>query len=433
MSSRTAAEVNALGELEALGEQTWARMLAELIAIPSVTGSDAEADAQHWYAEHLRRIGLDVDMWECDLAALRQSPGFPGSEAERTSAWGVVGSTPGASRTTSQVPGLVLQGHIDVVPPGDLGQWPDRDPYSARVSNGVMYGRGACDMKAGLIANLVATEAVLRSGAPLPAGLALHSVVSEEDGGLGAFATLARGHRGARCVITEPTDGSVITSNGGALTFTLTVTGLATHGSTRYEGVSAFDVFLPVYQALLDLERERNADVGELMSEYPIAYPLMVGRVNAGDWSSTVPDRLTAEGRYGVRIGESVEQARTFFEERVAEASAADPWLKDNPVVVDWSGGQFASGAYAGDDAFLDVLDLAYVDATGSLAPRRRGAPYGSDLRLYNAGGIPSVHLGPGEVRYAHSPLEQVRLAEVGEIARTLVLLILRTSGSGGR
>ena len=60
------------------------------------------------------------------------------------------------------------------------------------------------------------------------------------------------------------------------------------------------------------------------------------------------------------------------------------------------------------------------MDATGRSAPRRRGAPYGSDLRLYNAGGIPSVHLGPGEVRYAHSPLEQVRLEEVGEIARTL-------------
>ena len=135
--------------------------------------------------------------------------------------------------------------------------------------------------------------------------------MSEEDGGLGAFATLARGHRGSSCVITEPTDGTVITSNGGALTFTLTVAGLATHGSTRYEGVSAFDVFLPVYQALMDLERERNADVGDLMSEYPIAYPLMVGRVDAGDWSSTVPDRLTAEGRYGVRIGESVDEART--------------------------------------------------------------------------------------------------------------------------
>ena len=47
--------------------------------------------------------------------------------------------------------------------------------------------------------------------------------------------------------------------------------------------------FLPVYQALMDLERERNADVGDLMAEYPIAYPLMVGRVDAGDWSSTRP------------------------------------------------------------------------------------------------------------------------------------------------
>ena len=98
MSALTDAESRALGELEALGEQTWANLLAELIAIPSVTGSDAETDAQQWYANHLRRIGLDVDMWECDLAALRNAPGFPGTEAERTTAWGVVGKSPECPR-----------------------------------------------------------------------------------------------------------------------------------------------------------------------------------------------------------------------------------------------------------------------------------------------------------------------------------------------
>ena len=74
------------------------------------------------------------------------------------------------------------------------------------------------------------------------------------------------------------------------------------------------------------------------MDEYPIAYPLMVGRIDAGDWSSSVPDRLIAEGRYGVRLGEDVAVARAPFEERVAEASAADPWLRDHPVGVEWVG-----------------------------------------------------------------------------------------------
>lgn len=423
MSSLTDAERRALDGVDVLGEGTWGPMLAELMAIPSVTGSAAEADAQRWVAGHLERVGLDIDLWSCDLDALRAHPDFPGSEAPREEAWGLVGVTPRAAGA----PHLVLQGHVDVVPPGDLAQWANGDPFTPRVSDGVMFGRGACDMKAGVVANLIAIEALLSSGVTLPGAIAVHSVVSEEDGGLGAFATLQRGHGGRACVITEPTDGTVITANGGALTFTLTVTGLATHGSTRYEGVSALDVFVPVYQALQDLEYERNADVGEVMAEYPIAYPLMVGRVMAGDWSSSVPDCLVAEGRYGVRLGEAVEHARTAFEERVAQACAADPWLRDHPVRVEWSGGQFASGEYVGEHEFIDCVRQSYADATGREAPRERGAPYGSDLRLYNAGGIPSVHLGPGEVRYAHSPLEQVRLAEIGEVARSLVLVALRS------
>ncbi len=162
------------------------------------------------------------------------------------------------------------------------------------------------------------------------------------------------------------------------------------------------------------------------MSEYPIAFPLMIGRIQAGDWSSSVPDRLVAEGRYGVGLGEDVAEARKVFEARVAEACAADPWLRDHPVQVRWSGGQFASGEYSGDDAFVDTVSQAYADVTGGSAPRERGAPYGSDLRLYNAGGIPSLHLGPGEVKYAHSPLEQVELSDVLTIARALMLIALR-------
>jgi acetylornithine deacetylase len=294
----------------------------------------------------------------------------------------------------------------------------------------VLFGRGACDMKAGVVANLVALAAVRRSGARLRGRIAIHSVGGEEDGGLGAFATLRRGYTGDACVITEPTSGTVTTANGGALTFTLRVPGLATHGSTRYAGVSALEKFLVVHQALADLERERNADVDPVMREYPIAYPLSVGRVVAGDWSSTVPDLLEAEGRYGVQLGEDVADARAALEQRVAEVNDADPWLKEHPVTVEWSGGQFASGRFPDGHPFLDVVRAAHADATGGPPPRERGAPYGSDLRLYNGAGIPSLHLGPGEVRYAHSPLEQVRLDEVAAVARSLVLVILRTCGT---
>jgi acetylornithine deacetylase len=139
-----------------------------------------------------------------------------------------------------------------------------------------------------------------------------------------------------------------------------------------------------------------------------------------------VPDKLVAEGRYGVILGEDMVAARTAFEERIQSVCASDPWLSEHPVTVEWSGGQFASGRYPADDPFLDVVRGAWSQVTGGPPPRERGAPYGSDLRLYNGAGIPALHLGPGEVRHAHSPLEQVRLSEIGDVARAVVLTLLR-------
>ena len=134
--------------------------------------------------------------------------------------------------------------------------------------------------------------------------LALHSVVSEEDGGLGAFATLRRGHRGEVAVITEPTSGRLVTANAGALTFRIEVAGRAAHGSTRQEGVSALEAFWPVHLALRELEARRNADRHPLFGDNPLPYGISVGTVRSGDWASSVPDLLVAEGRMGVRLEE---------------------------------------------------------------------------------------------------------------------------------
>ncbi len=285
-------------------------------------------------------------------------------------------------------------------------------------------------MKAGVVANLLAAEAISTAGVALRRSLALHSVGSEEDGGLGAFGTLRRGHGGEACLITEPTSRTVITATGGALTFTLEVVGLATHGSTRYAGVSAVEKFEELHAVLREFERERNASVDPLMAEYPLAFPLLVGRVSAGDWSSTVPDRLVAEGRYGVRLDETPAAARRDFEDLVGRFCADDAWLSEHPVLVTWSGGQFAPGRFPEGNPFLHLVQSAYADVTRGPAPRERGAPYGSDLRLYNTAGIATLHLGPGEVRHAHSPSEQVVLSEVADVTRALVLVILRTCGS---
>ncbi|NUP63411.1 MAG: M20/M25/M40 family metallo-hydrolase, partial [Nonomuraea sp.] len=344
--------------LNAIDEAETVELLAETVRVPSVTGTDAESDLQHRFARLLTEAGLDVDVWKLDLPDLTAREGFPGTEAPRQEGYGVAAVTPGEG-----VPALALQGHVDVVPTGDLAKWQGSDPFAARISGDVLHGRGACDMKAGLVANLAVVRALKRAGVRLARPLAVHCVISEEDGGLGAFATLARGHTAEAAVITEPTSGAVITANAGALTFRLEVAGRAAHGATRYEGVNAIEVFWPVFEAIRRLEAERNRDVPELFGGNAMPYPIEVGTVRAGDWASTVPDLLVAEGRLGVRLDEDPADARAAFEEAVA--SVAHPWLRDNPVAVTWPGGQFASGRLPAGHALLDEVDRAVSDVAG--------------------------------------------------------------------
>jgi acetylornithine deacetylase len=287
-------------------------------------------------------------------------------------------------------------------------------------------------MKAGVVANLAAVAAVRAAGVPLRRGVALHLVVGEEDGGLGAFGTLERGHTGEACIITEPTSGTLITAAAGALTFTLEVPGIATHASTPYAGHSAIDSYVLLHRALADLGEERNRAVETLMAEYPVPYPLVVGRVRAGDWSSSVPDLLVADGRLGLRIEEDPDAARRELEERVAAVAAADPFLRDHPPVVTWSGGQFRGGQLFPGHPLRELVLQAHADIAGDERLRERGAPYGSDLRLYAGAGIPTLHYGPGDVRLAHGPDEAVDLDEVVRVTEALVLAVLRSCGTPG-
>ena len=204
---------------------------------------------------------------------------------------------------------LMLNGHIDVVPIGDPDAW-DAQPFAAETRGSRLFGRGACDMKAGLVAALWAAEAIRTAGVRLRGDLLLASVQGEEDGGLGTFATLRRGWRADACVIPEPTSLAMIPANSGALTFRLRVRGLATHAARRTEGVSAIEKFWPLHRALTELERRRHEGVDPRMARWPLAHPISIGTVHAGDWASSVPDLLVAEGRFGVAIGESVADAR---------------------------------------------------------------------------------------------------------------------------
>jgi acetylornithine deacetylase len=394
-----------------------ARDAAALVRVPSVTGD--ERAALEALAALAQRLGLRADLHRHDLGALRADAGHPGEEAPRAELWGLTvtleAAVPGAPR-------LAIDGHVDVVPPGSVA-WADGDPWSGAVRDGFLYGRGSADMKGAVVASLHA----LAAARELAHGeVVLLAVGSEEDGGLGTFAALQRDARFDACLIPEPTGFDVVCAQAGALTFAGEVRGVAAHAAHRLRGVSAIDRYLPVHAALAAHERRLNERVEhELMAALELPYPLLVGRLDAGEWASSVPDRLRCAGRAPVRVGEDVEAARRGVERAVAEAAAAG----GPPVELTWPGGQLASGETPARAPFAVLVRRAVAAELGREACVA-GVPWGADLRLWTARGVPCVMAGPRGIERAHAVDERVAVADLAATGRVAVRVIADMAGA---
>lgn len=413
--------------LDAIQPDALISLASDLIAIPSIDGH--EVDAQRFVAGALARIGADVDTWSIDMASLAEHPAYS-AEVDRPEALGVVGAfgAAGPERPPGRGarPTLMLNGHIDVVPTGDPDDW-TTGPFSPTVRDGRLYGRGACDMKGGLAAAIHAIDAVGRAGVRLDGRVVVASVVGEEDGGCGTLATLLHGITADACVIPEPTELAVVPTNAGALSFRIRMRGLSAHGATRSQGVSTIEKLPIVQDALFELERGRNARSTEpLFAWLDLPFAICVGKLSAGDWPSSVADWLTLEGRYGIAPGEDLATARAELETAIAEATRSDPWLAEHPPIVEWWGGRFLPGRTDVEDPIVSTVGTALRD-TSDRALELRGMPYGCDMGLTTlVGGIPTVVFGPGDVRYAHKPNEQVPIDDLVDCARALALTIVR-------
>ena len=402
------------------------RDLEDLVRIPSVTGDEDAIAAQ--LADRLESLGLEVEVFHPDPAAIREDPDWPGEEVSRSTLPVVLGRVgPAGARR------LVLSGHVDVVPPGDPATW-TVDPWSAEVRDGRLFGRGACDMKGGVAAILGALRALGGSGTldALTGELVVALVPSEEDGGQGTLAAIRAGATGDLAIIAEPSGLDIVVAHAGAITFRLTVPGRAAHASRRTEGVSALANLQTLVQALEADEAGRNAaETDPLMTAIGLPYPTMIGIVAGGEWASTVMDRVTADGRYGVRLGQTPEAAAGELRACIEAACAADPFLRDHPATVEITGARFASSSVPADHRLVTGLSAAARRATGR-TPRAVGVPYGCDMRLFiGVGATPCVVFGPGDVRLAHAADESVPLDEVEACAGVLATWVSAEIGPG--
>ena len=397
--------------------------LQELVRIPSQTGY--EGSAQDAVAQLMHAHDFDLDVWEPEVSVLEPhaesvtlGSGFAGRP-------NVVGVCQGKGQGRS----LILNGHIDTVEVGDPLAW-STTPLGGVVVDGRLYGRGACDMKGGIVANLFAVRALRLAGIAPAGDVVVQSTISEEDGGAGALAAVLRGYLADGALISEPTNLGIVTAQGGALMFRLQVPGLSAHACVRDEGVSAVEKFAYLHQGLLAFEARRNAEITHPQyAGMRIKAPINIGIVRGGSWASSVPESLIAEGRAGLVPGEDLESFKTELAAEIANLADEDAWLRDHRPQVTWLDGQFAPAGVPVDSPLVETLCHAWQE-TSSKAARIEGVTYGADMRHFVVtGGVPCVMFGAGDVRLAHAPDESIPLEDLFMAVTTTAVFIAEWCG----
>ena len=394
------------------------RLLQQLVSVPSPTGE--EGVVQEVVGRAFRERGLEVDRWEAGPEEMGPYLDHVGEQEAYEGRPNVVGVRRGSGGGHS----MLLNAHVDTVPAGDAAAW-SRDPFGGEVEGDLLYGRGSCDMKGGLVTHLTALDALEAAGITLDGDVTVAATVGEENGGLGALSTVLRGYRADAALITEPTRLRLVPAQGGSLVFRLAVTGRSAHAAVRDSGVSALEKFLPLFEALRELERERNASLAHpLYDGLANKVPINVGTVRAGNWASTVPETFLAEGRVGLIPGEEVEPFKQQVTERLASVADEDPWLREHPPEIEWFGGQFAPAEVPLEAPICEAVAHAHERVSGERPPIE-GVPYGADMRLFiRFGGMPCVMYGAGDVGHAHAPDEHLSITDLMTATKTVALLL---------
>lgn len=393
-----------------------------LVQSPSLAND--EGPVQNIIFDKLNQLGLTTEKVSVHFVSIKNHPAFCDDGFSPDTRTNVVGNW-----NNGQGRSLILNGHVDVVPTGSETLW-DESPWSGLVKDGRIYGRGSCDMKAGLASAIFAIQILQSLGIKPNGNVMVQSVVGEESGGCGTLTNIVKGYHGDGVVILEPTSLKMSPIQSGALTFRLTIPGRATHAAMRWDGVSAIEKYNIVHQSILELEKHRHHSFESQYYESPSRVaPINIGTIKGGEWHSTVPESVIAEGRLGVFPSETAQDARDAFENHIRKISNEDEWLKDNPPVIEWFEGQFESGQTAVDHPLIETLKNSFVQSVGD-TPILEGVSYGSDLRLFtNHAQIPAVLFGPGDVRLAHAANEFVEIEEVLACINIIANMIVNWCG----
>ncbi len=396
----------------------------ELIRFPSLRG--AEHACQDFVFRALRGRGYAVDRFTMDRDAIAAHPGGGHWTSEHSDAPVIVGvHHPRDEKGCS----LILQGHVDVVPTGPEDMWTHK-PFDPAIDGDWLYGRGGADMKAGHAANLFCLDALRRIGLQPAATVYIQSVVEEESTGNGALMTHLRGYRANAVLIPEPEEEMLVRANVGVLWFQIEVRGLPVHVREMGNGANAIDAAYRVVSELRKLEAEWNADKAHREHFAEVDHPinLNVGKIEGGDWASSVPGWCRIDCRIGLYPGVHAAQAAAMISDRVAKFARSDPFLSNNPPRVTFNG--FHAEGYVQEPGTLAeaVLANAHEAATGTVLKSFITPGY-LDTRVYALyDNIPSLCYGPIS-QNIHGVDERVSLSSLKRVTGTMALFVAEWCG----
>lgn len=412
-------------------------LLAELVACDTTSrGGNVpardEERLQRLLAKRLQALGGEADLWEPEPtgAGDRFVPSGLDFKGRPQLAVRLAGAGGGRS--------LLLNGHIDAVDVEPRSEWRS-DPFTLQQSDGLLVGRGACDMKGGIAAMVGALEVLRRLDVRLAGDIVVCTVTDEESSGVGGRMAVRHGVSADAGIAAEPTGFDAWVSCRGTVTPTITIPGRAGHAEMpqphwRAGGAVNAVEKLPLLLAAVRALREDWSTRPD--HQHPLLAPgdIVPTVVRGGTWMVTVPAScaVTCDVMYlpsQVDDDQSGKAVEAEVVARIEAAAAADDWLREHPLHWEWDTDVVPAEMPA--DHPLVATALACAAAVG-----RSGRPAGlnswHDAATFTRAGTPTFSFGPDGIDTAHAVNECVSRRALVDFAGAVALLAIRWCGVAG-
>lgn len=399
--------------------------LFRLVRCPSTLGNEASAlnEMERLY----RHLGLAPQRIATDPRQLADHPGFSPPLMDYAGRDNVAAiHRPKAAKGRS----LVLQGHVDVVPEGAADMW-ETPPYAPSIRNGRVYGRGAGDMKAGIVSTAMAFAALKRAWLQPAAEVQMQAVIEEECTGNGALATMLALPKADGVIIPEPGPGldALYTAEVGVVWAWVTVSGRPAHVRDMQAGINAIEAANIIAGAFKDYEAERNRGEHIHAAFHGVNHPVNVnlGTISGGEWNSSVATRCRIGLRVGVMLGYSARQTKADIEALVAKAATHER-LRGAQVRLEFKGFMADACVFPKDTAISALAQRSYTEATGGTLRDypATGLTDGRHFVLYQ--GTPCAVFGP-DAQDIHGIDESVGVESIHGITRSIALTMAEWCG----